>query len=414
MSEEELKESSNHWLLASAKRLLPSLAIIFLMLPLFLNTACCWSNGGFSTDPSNPKYGTHDWIAEHALEWLPSEAKSWILENLNWYLYGTELPDNGRAPDGIGDTGLHHVYFSADRALVDDSAARRANETFNQALALLLSGDTVSAAKYVGAMTHYIADMAVFGHVMGASTDWGSEKHHSDYEDYVESKTSTYSSEWSAYLTFDGKLDTLTAYDAAVELAYDTTFDRLGRGLTCVWMDQNYDWTNQTFRARAIQSLNLAVNYVADVLYTFYTEYIKASEGAEAFEYTVTLTPSNVTLKRGETAQISVRVERTAVEAIGKISLSVIGAPEGVACRLGVESDTPPIQTTLTVTAAENAPVGTYVLMVRAACGGEVKEAQLSVTIIEPEMALSEQWTLGVALTALVAIILILMVRRRK
>jgi len=59
------------------------------------------------------------------LDWLPSEARSWILEYMSWYLYGTELPDNGRAPDGIGDTHLHHVYFDADGRLMDDAAARR-------------------------------------------------------------------------------------------------------------------------------------------------------------------------------------------------------------------------------------------------------------------------------------------------
>ena len=56
----------------------------------------CWSNGGFSSSPYNPKYGTHDWIAEHALDWLPAEAKQWILANKALYLYGTELPDNGK------------------------------------------------------------------------------------------------------------------------------------------------------------------------------------------------------------------------------------------------------------------------------------------------------------------------------
>ncbi|MEM2355725.1 MAG: hypothetical protein QXO00_05340, partial [Candidatus Bathyarchaeia archaeon] len=66
-----------------------------------------WGNGGYSTTPDNPKYGTHDWIAEHALDWLPEAEKQFILENLAIYLYGTELPDNKNAPDGIGDTAKH-------------------------------------------------------------------------------------------------------------------------------------------------------------------------------------------------------------------------------------------------------------------------------------------------------------------
>ncbi|MCX8161938.1 MAG: hypothetical protein N3E44_02955, partial [Candidatus Bathyarchaeota archaeon] len=128
-------------------------------------------------------------------------------------------------------------------------------------------------AKYAGAMTHYIADMAVFGHVMGRNTVWGEEKHHSDYESYINSKTSTYHSDFEIFLSFDGELRVISAYDAAVELAYDTTFDRLGRGLTCVWMDENYDWSNPIFVGRVGESLNLAVNYVADVLYTLYVDY---------------------------------------------------------------------------------------------------------------------------------------------
>jgi hypothetical protein len=64
---------------------------------LFLNVGLVygWSNGGYSTDPSNPKYGTHDWIAQHALDWLPTQEKQYIQDNLAVYLYGTELPDNG-------------------------------------------------------------------------------------------------------------------------------------------------------------------------------------------------------------------------------------------------------------------------------------------------------------------------------
>ncbi|MEM1839451.1 MAG: zinc dependent phospholipase C family protein, partial [Candidatus Bathyarchaeia archaeon] len=272
--------------------------LLTLLIQSHLIVGCyAWGNGGYSSDPSSPKYGTHDWIAEHALDWLPSEAKQWITANLNLYLYGTELPDNGRAPDGIGDTGLHHIYFSAGGALVDDAAARRANETFSQALALMLSGDFASAAKYAGAMTHYIADMAVFGHVMGSGTDWGAELHHSDYEEYVGKKTSWYYSEWSAYLSFDGDLRLITAYDAAVELAYDTTFDRSGRGLTCVWMDENYNWSNPIFVARALESLNLAVNYITDVLYTLYTTYVAQTTKPVA---TVTFFANGINSDAGE------------------------------------------------------------------------------------------------------------------
>jgi hypothetical protein len=244
---------------------------IFLMFGPALFSVSGWSNGGFSTDPSNPDYGTHDWIAQHALDWLPSKEKQFILDNIADYLYGTELPDNGDAPDGIGDTAKHHVYYFANGSLQDDASAVRAQAMNFSAVSFILDEDWADVAKMLGAMTHYIADLAVFGHVMGSRTDWGSEKHHSDYEDYVEDRTTSFSSEFNACLMFDGFLENISAYEAALRLAYDTTFDVDGN-LTCVWMDKNYDWSNPIFKNRCGESLNLAVNLIADVLHTFYVK----------------------------------------------------------------------------------------------------------------------------------------------
>lgn len=236
-----------------------------------VSTVYGWGNGGYSPDPNSPKYGTHDWIAEHALDWLPQTEKKFILENIAIYLYGTELPDNGNAPDGIGDTAKHHVYYFANGTLQDDIGAVRAQQEYENALNLYKAGRVAEAVKHLGAMTHYIADLAVFGHVMGAKTDWGAEKHHSDYEDYVEQRTASYDDEFNVFLQFDGSLTTISAYEAAITLAYDTTFDVDGN-LTCVWMDNNYNWNNPAFKNRCGESLNLAVNLIADVLHTFALE----------------------------------------------------------------------------------------------------------------------------------------------
>ncbi|MGQ9506536.1 MAG: zinc dependent phospholipase C family protein [Candidatus Bathycorpusculaceae bacterium] len=230
-----------------------------------------WSNGGYSEDPSNPDYGTHDWIAEHALDWLPLEEKRFILDNLAVYLYGTELPDNAQAFDGIGDTGKHHVYYFANGSLQEDDAAVRAQEEYEAAIAFVKDGDMVNAAKRLGVMSHYIVDVAVFAHVTGDKTDWGSENKtlHSSYESYVNERTKNYTDEFNDFLVFDGELNEISAYNATLRLAYDTTFD-VDEDLTCVWMNQNYDWQNQTFKNRCGESLNLAVNMLADVLHTFY------------------------------------------------------------------------------------------------------------------------------------------------
>jgi hypothetical protein len=230
-----------------------------------------WSNGGYSADPTHPDYGTHDWIAEHALDWLPTQEKQFLLDNKAVYLYGTELPDNNQASDGIGDTGRHHVYYSASGALQDDAAAVRAREEYGKAVNAFKANNMSEAAKRLGVMAHYVGDMAVFGHMMGASTAWGTEQHHSDYEDYVQTRTNSYQDDFNSFLVFDGSLTTRTAYDAAVTLAYDTTFDGSG-GLTCVWMDKHYNWNDATFKNRAGESLNLAVNAVADVLHNFGAE----------------------------------------------------------------------------------------------------------------------------------------------
>ena len=230
-----------------------------------------WSNGGYSADPTHPDYGTHDWIAEHALDWLPQQEKQFLLDNKASYLYGTELPDNNQASDGIGDTTKHHVYFFANESLQDDAAAVRAREEYANAVHFFNVGNLSEAAKRLGAMAHYIADVAVFGHVMGAPTAWGAESHHSDYEDYVLSRTDNYVNEFNGFLAFDGSLRVISAYNATLTLASDTTFD-VGGDLTCVWMDQHYNWNDPAFKNRAGESLSLAVNAVADVLHTFYAE----------------------------------------------------------------------------------------------------------------------------------------------
>src|SRR4030066_1517368 len=109
--------------------------IVFIMATIFLIAeASGWSNGGYSADPTHPDYGTHDWIAEHALDWLPPQEKQLLLENKASYLYGTELPDNNQAPDGIGDTAKHHVYYSATGGLQDDAAAVRVREEYAKAV----------------------------------------------------------------------------------------------------------------------------------------------------------------------------------------------------------------------------------------------------------------------------------------
>jgi hypothetical protein len=275
--------------LRSRLLLASSLALTLLVLT---HPAWAWSNGGFSADPNNPKYGTHDWIAERALDWIPGNEKALVLTYRAVYLYGTELPDNSGAADGIGDTGKHHVYYRSTGALQDDAAAVRARDMQNQAVAALQIQDYALAAKWTGAMTHYIDDVAVFGHVMGSAIDWGSEHHHSDYEDHIQDLTNSPDATAIA-LVFDGTLAATSPYDAALNLARDTTFDLSGAGRTATWMDQQYNWSDPVFVARAYQSLNLAVNYVAEAVHDVWSNVVvttTASTGQLTTSMTVLVT----------------------------------------------------------------------------------------------------------------------------
>ncbi len=87
--------------------------------------------------PSNPDYGTDD------------------------HPYGTELPDNDGAPDGIGDFFKHHVYFYSTGDLQDDASASRAQEEYDEVIDRLTSGEDALAAKHAGIMSHYIVDRTI-------------------------------------------------------------------------------------------------------------------------------------------------------------------------------------------------------------------------------------------------------------
>ena len=254
------------------------LFLVFIFTDSFIFLGYGWSNGGYSEDQAHPKYGTHDWIAQFAWDWQSSALGTAGL-SLTDFLYGTELPDNGAAPDGIGDTSKHHVYFRANGSLQDDASATRAQQEENNAVNLFRAGYLAEASKRLGMMTHYISDVGVFGHVMGSSTDWGEEAHHSDYENYVNSKTDEYGGEFSSLIAFDGSLDNISAYDATITLAYDTTFD-YDKNMTCVWMDQHYSWADPVFQNRCGESLNLAVNLVADAMHTAILEMLSSESSA--------------------------------------------------------------------------------------------------------------------------------------
>lgn len=106
---------------------------------------------------------------------------------------------------------------------------------------------------------------------MGSHSVWGEATRHSDYENYVRTRTNTYDDGFNTYVEWDNTLANVSAYNASLTLAYDTTFDA-GGVYNCTWMEKNYDWNNLAFKDRCGESLNLAVNAIADVLHSFYLE----------------------------------------------------------------------------------------------------------------------------------------------
>ena len=231
---------------------------IIILLIIIGNPAYAWSNGGYSTDINNPVYGTHDFLLEKAINMLPSEMRSRI--NTVAASYGSEIPDCNGNPYCIGDVASHHVYYYTNRSVQADSGAVRAREEYNLAESYLKSGDTYNFSIHLGAMSHYISDVAVFGHTMGAVTDWGAETHHSDYETYVNNHLSSFSD-----VSFDGVYDNISAYNTTLNIARDTTFDE---GIyTNVWMDDNYNWSNPNYVLHTKDLINRTTNNVTDVIY---------------------------------------------------------------------------------------------------------------------------------------------------
>ena len=240
--------------------------LLFISLLFFpVSIAYGWSNGGsYSTSPSNPVIGTHDWIVEKAVILLPMSESKVYADNLNWLKYGTELPDRPKAQGGYGDFYNHHVYFDEQHRPAEDAAATRANETYREALDLLKQGNFSGGVMLAGAMSHYISDMAVWGHMMGNDTVWGKEQHHDDYESYVNEHMFLY--EQSIMLLEPFKQT--TAYQATMDLASDIMFNTPN----ATWMDAHYNWSDPQFKTRVAGSLNLAANYVANVFHTLWLD----------------------------------------------------------------------------------------------------------------------------------------------
>jgi len=119
-----------------------SLLVLFFAIAVQPETIA-WSNGGYSSNPDNPDYGTHDWIADEAIAVQTKDATFLKTTYHVRFLLGTEAPDN---PAYIGDSTNHHVYYYSSGDLQDGKSAIRASQMYQIALGYLASHDFGNAA----------------------------------------------------------------------------------------------------------------------------------------------------------------------------------------------------------------------------------------------------------------------------
>jgi len=256
---------------------------IFLVI-LFLGIASAgWGNGkDFSSSVRDWDYGdnfgTQDYLAALAISWLPEEEVSWINENA--LFYGTSLPDSTVSPEAIKDYQCcQWLIISEDGQITNDIAAVRAKKEYEKTLEFLNKNKLYDASRRLGVTMHYISDAGFFGNVIG-----GYKKIYRDYESYVEMKADMkfpaveFEREFGDYIKFDGSLDPITPYDAAVKVASAV---HSGKGISdpesgvlcsAEWMEENFNALDPHSVECTGRTLNLIANTLADLTHTLYLE----------------------------------------------------------------------------------------------------------------------------------------------
>ncbi len=245
--------------------------------------ALAWKNGPEGNKVTNsladcdePPYSTHDWIADHARALLPESERAWLDRYRIQYLIGTEAPDYdkigaacGTPNRGYNDTGKgrHDLRFDSDGELTRDTPARRAQEEYDKAAAAYRAGDHSAAAYYLGAATHYPADLSQYGHTIRG------ERHHRDFEIWAREFTKSFNRGiFETALKSDG-LQRRSAYDATVWIGR-IAHEGGGAVLPAFLMDDLWDEKDQVYVNSVAESLNNAVNAIADMLHTFYLDVV--------------------------------------------------------------------------------------------------------------------------------------------
>lgn len=259
---------------------------ILIALLAVLSTAAAWGNGmsvydnpSFADAPNqwvkSSMYGTHDYLAQLALNFLPAEEKAWIQNQT--YFYGTELPDSGGMDESIGDRNAQYVRFSANGAVTDDTLAQRTMKHYEHLIDNLKSGTTVTASKWAGVIASYISDAGLFSRVIEDSVKGNT------FEGYAQTLTDIvypseeFDAEYGDYIKYDGSLEMISPYDAVMRIAQATYLGKRDGSCSAQWMEDNYDVDNPIFTSCAGRDFNNIVNAIADVLHTAYQVGVKGA-----------------------------------------------------------------------------------------------------------------------------------------
>ncbi|MFX0059747.1 MAG: hypothetical protein ACFE75_04545 [Candidatus Hodarchaeota archaeon] len=239
-----------------------------------------WQDYNYNVD-----YGTHDWVADFALDvigpssvitgvyqkWFDSSGVYfWSEVNKIKFFLGTRAADrsevrymtrHGQWIRGEGDAAHHHIRFNPDTHEVTyDYLAKKADLMARAAIYALQDGDCGTAAFFLGQMAHYITDASCFYHV-APSTSMGVSSYASHLELRVLDRTCGRS--WGStsfnrahrqtvfrilpetYVYVYPPFSFLSPGKLAIEMAYNTFFGGspyYGEGL------YNYDWMNTVFK----------------------------------------------------------------------------------------------------------------------------------------------------------------------
>ncbi len=279
------------------------ISIVFLSFLWIIPLCVAWKNESYANYPDNfdyeNDYGTHDWIADAALDSLLKEDESswgWLNERKEIFLLGTEAPDNGdlkttldgETVEGFGDTAKHHIYFDQEGSVIsdEDDSAKRAEECGDLAKESKEKEKFEVAAFYLGAMAHYIADMGMYSHVAEnnkAPYYKDFDEYHTKVEGYVESRTNDNEDKERFFTIHDPTIEEKDPYDAAKDLAWDTYKDKDASESTtrdANWLHDHFftNWadtgadreketdTRQLYYDRIEESLNNAIDACASAM----------------------------------------------------------------------------------------------------------------------------------------------------